>query len=509
MSITGTAAPPMRKWSSSGGSGQPHRLTRRIAGTTALIAGSLLALSWTVASVPVHAATVTAVSLTFDDGDESQYSLAFQRGLQPSGMHGTFYIVTGNTDVNSGAMTWSELASLYSDGSDVGGHTVDHIDLTSSSYTLAEKSAEVCDNFQALTDHGLNPASFAYPYGAYDATAEQIVQSCGFSSARITGGIDRNGVGAGPVYAETIPPQDPYAVRTVYNGGGSAPLTLSYLENSVTAAAQNGGGWVPFVFHEICSQVYDPANYSYCATSWAPLELDTFKTFLGWLQNAGQPGGAPAGTVVQTVRGVITGPPPPGGDTTPPSTTISCNSTPCTSGWYNTAPVSVELSATDAGSGVDQTIYTTDGSDPRTSDTAITYTEPFTISETTTATVFSTDLAGNSEQPHSQLIQIDTAAPTVKLTAPADGSFWKRSSKVAVSASTSDSGTGSGAPSGVARVVFLLDGTTTLATDTSAPYQFTWRPQGVSIGRHVLTAISIDRAGNSTTAAPVTVNITR
>jgi peptidoglycan/xylan/chitin deacetylase (PgdA/CDA1 family) len=247
----------------------------------------------------------TVVSFTFDDGDESQYSVGFAHGLQPHGMHGTFYIVTGSTGVNSGAMTWSQLSDMYNNGNDVGGHTVDHIDLTSSSYTTQQKTAEVCDNYQALAQHGLNPASFAYPYGAYNSAAESIVQGCGFSTARITGGLDRNGVGAGPVYAGTIPPKDSYAVPTVYNGGGSAPYTLSYLENSVTAAAQNGGGWVPFVFHEICSQTYDPSNYNYCSTSWAPTEIDTFNAFLDWLQNAGQPGGAPAGTVVQTVRQVM------------------------------------------------------------------------------------------------------------------------------------------------------------------------------------------------------------
>jgi hypothetical protein len=105
------------------------------------------------------------------------------------------------------------------------------------------------------------------------------------------------------VYAETIPPQNPYAVRAVYNSTAPAALTLSYLENSVTAAAQNGGGWVPLVFHKICSQTYDSANYSSCISDAAsPTELDTFNAFLTWLQNAGQSGGAPAGTVVKTVR---------------------------------------------------------------------------------------------------------------------------------------------------------------------------------------------------------------
>jgi peptidoglycan/xylan/chitin deacetylase (PgdA/CDA1 family) len=248
------------------------------------------------------------VSLTFDDGDLSQYTLGVQHALQPHGMAGTFYIVSGWVGNQSGTVTWSDLTDMANNGNDIGGHTVDHIDLTSSSYTQAQKTAEVCNNYQDLANHGLNPASFAYPYGAYDTNAEQIVQSCGFSSARITGGLDRNGWGAGPVYAETIPPQNPYAVRTVYNAGGSAALTLSELQSAVTATAQNGGGWVPLVFHEICSQTYDPADYSYCTNSWAPIELDTFNALLDWLQNAGQPGGAPAGVVVQTVRKVINGP---------------------------------------------------------------------------------------------------------------------------------------------------------------------------------------------------------
>ncbi len=342
----------------------------------------------------------TVVSLTFDDGDESQYSVGFQHGLQPRGMHGTFYIVTGTTGVNSGAMTWPQLSDLANGGNDVGGHTVDHIDMTSTSYTTAQKTAEVCNNYQDLANHGMDPVSFAYPFGAYDSSAEQIVKSCGFSSARIAGGIDRNGTGAGPVYSETIPPKDPYATRTVYNNGGSAPYTLSFLENSVTAAAQNGGGWTPLVFHEICSQTYDPANYSYCSTSWASTELDIFNQFLDWLGNAGQPGGAPAGVVTQTVRQVVNGP-----DQTPPTTTISCDGSPCQATAYN-GSTTVSLSAADkGGSGVSKTYYTTDGSTPTTS-SPVWNGQPFTINQAVTFKFFSVDNAGNTEAVNTQTVQV-------------------------------------------------------------------------------------------------------
>jgi peptidoglycan/xylan/chitin deacetylase (PgdA/CDA1 family) len=339
------------------------------------------------------------VSITFDDGDLSQYAVGFVHGLQPHNLHATFYNVSSYTGVNAGAMTWSDLTTLYNNGDEIGGHTVDHIDLTSSSYTLQQKTAEVCNDRQTLIQHGLDPVSFAYPFGAYNTGAEQIVQGCGYASGRATGGLDTAGAGAGPVYAETMPPKDPYATRTEYNYLVGAPLTLAYLQSAITAAAQNGGGWVPLVLHEICSQTYDPADYNTCTGTYAATELATFNSFLDWLQNAGQPNGAPAGTVVKTIRQVITGP-----DVTAPTTTISCDGAPCQASTYN-GSTTVALSATDAGgSGMKATYYTTDGSTPTTSSPV--YTSPWTIAQNTTVQFFSVDNAGNVEAAHSQQIQV-------------------------------------------------------------------------------------------------------
>jgi peptidoglycan/xylan/chitin deacetylase (PgdA/CDA1 family) len=246
------------------------------------------------------------VSLTFDDGDESQYTLGYRHGLQPLGLRGTFYVVTGNTG-NPGAMSWSQLTYLYQHGNDVGGHTVHHIDLTRPGYSLARKTAEVCGSYQALAQRGLHPVSFSYPYGAYNTADEHVAAKCSFQTARSAGGVDDHGPGAGPVYAETIPAYDPYAIRTAYNSGKAAPLVVSNLQRAVTAAVHRGGGWVVLVFHDICSVTYDPADYGYCTRSWGSIQLGALNAFAEWLAHAGQPGGAPAGTVVRTVRQVVSG----------------------------------------------------------------------------------------------------------------------------------------------------------------------------------------------------------
>ena len=145
------------------------------------------------------------VSLTWDDGTSSQYALGWQRAMQPHGVLGTFYIVSGDVGGGPIAMTWTQIAGLEGAGNEIGGHTVHHINMkTTTNYQT--KVQEVCDDWSALIARGLHPTSFAYPFGAYDATAEEIVQGCGYANARGAGGITRerahvrgNGAATGPV----------------------------------------------------------------------------------------------------------------------------------------------------------------------------------------------------------------------------------------------------------------------------------------------------------------------
>jgi len=343
------------------------------------------------------------VSLTFDDGLLTQYLLADKQALAPHHLAGTFYNVSGLNDVDEQHMTWTQLTDLNNDGNEIGGHTVDHVSLKGMT-DITQETYEVCQDRQNLIDHGFYPASFAYPTGAYDAQAESIVQSCGYSTGRAAGGLDVAGDGAGPAYVETVPPKDAYATRTIYDAPTGTPpnvppLSLSHLESAVTAAAANGGGWVPLVFHEICSQTLDPANYNFCINDWGPIELSTLNALLDWLQASGQPGGAPPRTAVQTVSEVINGP-----DTQAPISTLNCDGSPCQPTTYN-GSVTVSLKSKDpGGAGVAATYYTTDGSTPTTSSPK--YTLPFTINQPTTFKFFSVDNSGNVEAVQTQQVQV-------------------------------------------------------------------------------------------------------
>jgi peptidoglycan/xylan/chitin deacetylase (PgdA/CDA1 family) len=273
----------------------------RVGATCAILLGVLQA-----GAGVAQAAPATVVSLTFNDAFISQYTYA-RPVLQSHAMNGTFYVTTGSIDKGYGCcVAWWQADNLYRDGNEIGGLGRDRIDLTqvyNADWTQdkAYKQAQVCDDRQRLAQLGYDPRSFAYPYGASNytfpdgSTVKGLVQGCGYLSGRPIGGLSSSG----PTYAETLPPQDAYGLRT-WNSPGSSPITLTSLQDAVTAAASNGGGWVPFAFNEVCHQ--GSAEYSSCMSSYLPIDDAVFSAFLDWLKNTGQAGGAPAGTVVQTVR---------------------------------------------------------------------------------------------------------------------------------------------------------------------------------------------------------------
>jgi hypothetical protein len=92
----------------------------------------------------------------------------------------------------------------------------------------------------------------------------------------------------------------------------------------------------------------------------------------------------------------------------------------------------------------------------------------------------------------------DANAPTVTITSPIAGTTVFGT--VPVTASASDD-------TGVASVLFFLDGAPLGPVDTISPYSVNWNTTTVTDGPHTLTATARDAAGNATTSAPVSVTV--
>lgn len=433
-----------------------------------------------VPALPALATAPTIVSLTFDDGQASQYATLPM--LQSRGMAGTYYINSGLVGSSGYYMTWPQIHDLYTAGNEIGGHTLNHTNLTQ--VTAATATTEVCNDRTNLINQGFPVTSFAYPYAAVNATAEQIVRDCGYTSGRGVGSLFDSGC-SGCAYAETIPPRNAYNLRTAEPG--TSTTALSDLQSSVTNAENNGGGWVPMVFHGICDNSCTGSN---------SMTTGTFTAFLDWLQLR-----AANGTVVRTVDQAMTGTSP---TTAYPTTTALCNNAACSAGWYQTTPLSVTLTAVDAQGDPTITHYTTDGTDPVTGGTAVTYAGPFSVTQTTTLKFSSTDSGGNVEPVKTQLIRIDAAAPAVSVTSPTDGTSIKRGTKLTIAVGATDTGTGAGAASGIAQVAFYVDGNL-LAADSTAPYQQVWNTRRFALGQHAIYAIATDMANNATTSVTISV----
>jgi len=252
---------------------------------TVVVSASLLlgaAPLWTAPAQVAHAAGVTTVvTIGFDDSNADQFQVL--KMLEALGMHATFFTNSGFVGTPD-HMTWGQLHQLYAAGNEIAGHTIDHANIKKLKTAAARH--EVCDDRVAIYDHGLNPVSFAYPFGNHDADSEAIVQACGYNSGRTVSGVDDR-----KTFGETIPPADPYATRTPQNP--KQGTTLQTLESYVKEAEQNGGGWVQYVFHHVCANNCDPY-------SLPPGELNSF---LRWLSTR-----AANGTVVETTAQVIGGP---------------------------------------------------------------------------------------------------------------------------------------------------------------------------------------------------------
>ena len=179
-----------------------------------LAIGALLASTTVVfADPPTPAAGVTPTIVTIEWHDGNADQIDVLPILQNHGMHATFLVNTGPILAGDPAkLTVGNLDTLFAAGNEIAGHTLDHVNIQPLSTAAARN--EVCTDRNNLLSIGspdsFQPTSLAYPFASFDDASEDVAHYCGYNGASATAGLTLKG----PV-ANTVPPADPYAVRTV------------------------------------------------------------------------------------------------------------------------------------------------------------------------------------------------------------------------------------------------------------------------------------------------------
>jgi len=133
------------------------------------------------------------ILLTFDDGYRDFYTDAYPI-LKKYNVKATEYVIAGFLDKPNHLLT-TQLQEIARDGLiEIAAHTVHHVWLKGQ--TLKTVSDEVFQSREILEQIIHKPVvSFAYPFGAFDDQAIQVVKDAGFSSATSTlPGIDQDNV---------------------------------------------------------------------------------------------------------------------------------------------------------------------------------------------------------------------------------------------------------------------------------------------------------------------------
>ncbi len=277
-----------------------RRTSVSLAASLAVIAGAVTGAL--IVAAPATAATApTVVSLTFDNGWENQMTAAAD--MQAAGLTGTFYVPSGWLGL-SGYMSLADLNTLKADGDEIGGKTVNNADLTALTQSgtasgTAEAQREICEGRNVLLADGFDVTDFAYPFSDFIAADEPLAQACGFNSARGVGSLADTQVDGCTYpdcpYAESIPPADPYSIRTPDDA--EVTTTVAQLEADVTNAVNNGGGLLAFSFHQICDTSTAGCDPIF---SWSP---SLFNQFVQWLASEKSSGAISVETIQQVIGG--------------------------------------------------------------------------------------------------------------------------------------------------------------------------------------------------------------
>jgi len=122
------------------------------------------------------------VVITFDDGFESVYTIAFPI-MEQYGIKGTVYVTPAWIGA-PGYLTLAELTALHNAGWTIASHTWDHPALPTLTTTQITTELQTAINW--LNNNGFADGAYhlAYPYGQYNSNVLQVVSILGIKTAR-------------------------------------------------------------------------------------------------------------------------------------------------------------------------------------------------------------------------------------------------------------------------------------------------------------------------------------
>ncbi|OGG79685.1 hypothetical protein A3A39_01810 [Candidatus Kaiserbacteria bacterium RIFCSPLOWO2_01_FULL_54_13] len=206
------------------------------------------------------AASTGVVTMTFDDGNPSQYENAVPI-MKAGGQTATFYVNSGWLGSSEWYMTWEQIANLHNSGFEIAAHTLTHAELPP--LTQAQINTEINQDYLNFVARGITPINFAVPFGAYDnKTTASVARK--YNSLR---GFHNQGLNVWP-YNKYI-----LYVRYITNQT-SLDQVKAWVDEAVVQDA-----WLILVFHEILPLVDPTDDYSW--------EIAKFQAFIDYLNGKG------------------------------------------------------------------------------------------------------------------------------------------------------------------------------------------------------------------------------
>jgi len=197
-----------------------------------VVALAALSIAFTPAARAAQPFSEAMVSITFDDGESSQY--LSRAVFAQYGYHATYFPVSDAISSWGAFFVANQLKDLAADGHEIGSHTLDHADLTLLNDADLDRQLRV-SRLDLMAKLGLpDVKGFCYPYGNFNARVEQAVAQY-YRYARTTE----------PYY--NFRDTDPYLLGS-FDCNNST--TLAQLTSKVDVALANKS-WVVFHFHAL------------------------------------------------------------------------------------------------------------------------------------------------------------------------------------------------------------------------------------------------------------------